>query len=89
VAKKIEGKEEPAPQVLELARFADKEVLMKRARQAGLPPREQELFRLVFGNPDRFLRNGKLNHSEAARELGVAVGTTKSLWSKIRRTLAV
>jgi hypothetical protein len=89
VVKKIEENGKPVPQVLELARFANREALMKRARQAGLPPKEQELFRLVFGDPDRFLRNGKLNHSEAARELGVAVGTTKSLWSKIKRTLAV
>jgi DNA-directed RNA polymerase specialized sigma24 family protein len=42
---------------------------------------------LVVSDPKRFLRNGKLNHNEAAQEMGVAVGTIKSLWSRTRKTL--
>ncbi len=87
VAEKIAGRSRPdSPTEVELAEFAVRERLLKRARDAGLPPREQELFGLVMREPGRFLRNGKLNHAEAARELGVAVGTTKSLWSRIKRT---
>lgn len=77
---------QPECGVAELAAFAEREVVLKHAREVGLPPREQELFNLAMRDPGRFFRNGKLNHSEAARELGVAVGTTKSLWSRIRRT---
>ena len=67
---------------------AEREALLRRAREAGLPPREYELFRLVMGDQRRFLRNGKLNHREAAQEMHVAVGTIKSLWSRIKKTLA-
>jgi DNA-directed RNA polymerase specialized sigma24 family protein len=42
---------------------------------------------LVVGDTERFFRNGKLDPAEAARELGLAVGTIKSLWSRIRKTL--
>jgi DNA-directed RNA polymerase specialized sigma24 family protein len=72
---------------VKLAMFAEREAWIKRARSAGLTPREHELFRLVVSDPTRFLRNGKLNHKEAAREMGVAVGTIKSLWSRTRKTL--
>lgn len=71
----------------ELAAFADREAALKQAREAGLPPREYELFGLVVSDPKRFLKNGKLNHNEAAQEMGVAVGTIKSLWSRTRKTL--
>jgi hypothetical protein len=71
----------------ELATFAEREAALKQAREAGLPPREYELFGLVVSDPKRFLRNGKLNHNEAAQEMGVAVGTIKSLWSRTRKTL--
>jgi hypothetical protein len=86
--KKIERRQPSRAQELELAILAHRDALLKRGRDARLPPREYELFRLALGNPDRFLPYGKLDHSEAARELGVAVGTTKSLWSRIRKTLA-
>jgi hypothetical protein len=73
---------------VELATFAEREAILKQARAAGLTPREHELFGLVVSDPKRFLRrNGKLNHSEAAREMGVARGTIKSLWSRARKTL--
>jgi DNA-directed RNA polymerase specialized sigma24 family protein len=34
------------------------------------------------------LKNGKLNHSEAAHAMGVAVGTTKSLWSRTKKKIS-
>jgi hypothetical protein len=80
----------PTSEAHELAGFADREEnlrLLKRGREVGLPPREYELFGLVVSDPKRFLRDGKLNHNEAAREMGVAVGTIKSLWSRTRKTL--
>lgn len=88
VARKLEkGMSLQQEETAQLAAFAEREALLKKAREAGLTPREHELFRLVMRNPERFLKNGKLNQSEAARELGVAVGTTKSLWSRIKKTL--
>lgn len=89
VVKGITGRSrEESPTEAELATFAEREALLKRAREAGLTPREHELFALVVGDPKRFLRNNRLNHKEAAAEMGVAVGTTKSLWSRIRKALA-
>lgn len=75
-------------EVADLAAFANREQMLKRGREAGLPPREYELFCLVMGDTERFLRNGRLNHGEAAREMGLAVGTIKSLWSRVRKTFA-
>ena len=47
---------------------------------------------MVVREPERYLRylgeNLKLNHAEAAKEMGVAIGTVKSLWSRIKKTLA-
>jgi hypothetical protein len=72
----------------ELADFANREELLRIAKSKGLPPREYELFALVVGNSRRFLRSDRtLKHREAAEELGVAVGTVKSMWSRIKRTL--
>jgi DNA-binding CsgD family transcriptional regulator len=88
VAKKLVWRYKPSPQEIELATFAEREALLKWGRETGLPPREYELLRLVMGNPKRFFRNDKLNHREVAREMDLAVGTIKSLWSRIRKTLA-
>jgi hypothetical protein len=87
-AKNIEQRDKPQAVEFELPTPATREALLKRGREAGLPPREYELFALVMGDPERFLRNGKLNHREAAQEMDVAVGTIKSLWSRIKKTLA-
>jgi DNA-directed RNA polymerase specialized sigma24 family protein len=79
------------PEEIELAAFAAEDQLqrtLKQIREAGLPPRERELFELVAGDPERFLRYGKLNHSEAARAMGVSKGSIKSWWWRIRQTLA-
>ncbi len=82
------GRTTPVQEAAELAAFAERELLLKNAREAGLTPREQELFRLVLGDPKRFFRSSKLNAAEAAREMGVATGTVKSLWARIKKTLA-
>jgi hypothetical protein len=73
-------------EVANLAAFANRELTLKLGREAGLPPREYELFCLVTGDAERFFRNGRLDHSEAAREMDLAVGTIKSLWSRVRKT---
>jgi len=86
VARRLE-KRDPRSDVKELAAFADREKLLKRAKDAGLTPKEYQLFALVAGDPGRFLKNGKLNHSEAAHAMGVAVGTTKSLWSRTKKKI--
>ena len=86
-AKNIEQRHKPHAVEIDLAAFAEREALLKRGREAGLPPREYELFALVMGDPERFLRNGKLNHREAAEEMDLAVGTVKSFWSRIKKTL--
>lgn len=73
---------------VELAAWADREKLLRRGREAGLTPREYELFELFIRDPERYMRNGKLKHAEAAKKLGVATGTVKALWSRVRKTLA-
>jgi len=85
--RRIERDENVVPPEAELAAFSELEALRKQAREAGLTPRQHELFGLVVSDPGRFFRNGKLNHNEAAREMGVAVGTIKSLWSRTRDAL--
>jgi DNA-binding CsgD family transcriptional regulator len=62
-----------------LAAFADREALLKRGRDAGLPPREYELYKFFVDNP------GATN-VEAAQRLGVALGTVKSLKHRITNT---
>jgi hypothetical protein len=63
----------------ELAAFAEREALLKKGRDARLPPREYELFRFFVDNP------GATN-AEAAQALGVAVGTVKSMRHRIKNT---
>jgi hypothetical protein len=87
-AKKLERHHKPPLQEIELANFFEREALLKRGRETGLPPREYELLRLVMRDPKRFFRNDKLDHREVAREMDLAVGTIKSLWSRIRKALA-
>jgi hypothetical protein len=97
VARRLEKRDAP-PGANELATFIERErekrlkKLLKWAKElgkdAGLTPREYQLFALVMGDPERFLsRNDKLNHSKAAQAMGVAVGTTKSLWSRTKKKI--
>jgi DNA-binding CsgD family transcriptional regulator len=83
-ARRLE-KAHPQPNVQdrqELATFAAREAALKKSRLAGLTPREHELFKF-------FLENPGAKNAEAARELGVAEGTVRSLKSRIKRTLDV
>lgn len=81
VAKKIERRLRPeTPTEIELATFADREVLMARARDAGLTPREHDLFRFL-------VENHPATNADAARALGIAVGTVKSLRARIKKSL--
>ena len=66
-------------EVTELAGFAERDKLLKRGRDAGLPPREYELYKFFISNP------GATN-PQAARTLGVSVGTVKSLRHRIKNT---
>lgn len=75
----VHDKELPALET-ELATFAERERLLRRGRDVGLPPKEYKLFRYLVANP-------KATNAEAARELGVAVGTVKSLKARIKKTL--
>jgi DNA-directed RNA polymerase specialized sigma24 family protein len=81
VARRLGKQDSKPPLEVELAAFADREKLLKQAKDAGLPPREYELYKLrVVENPGMSLR-------EAAQRMGIAEGTAKSLWSRIKRTL--
>jgi DNA-directed RNA polymerase specialized sigma24 family protein len=80
-ARRLGKRDSKPPLEVELAAFVDREKLLKQAKAAGLPPREYELFKLrVVENPGMSLR-------EAAQRMGIAEGTAKSLWSRIKRTL--
>ena len=81
VARRLGKRDSKPPLEVELATFAEHEKLLKQAKDAGLPPREYELYKLrVVENPGMSLR-------EAAQRMGIAEGTAKSLWSRIKRTL--
>ena len=62
-----------------LAGFAERERTHKAGRDAGLPPREYELFTFFVDNPDA-------TNPQAAQALGVAVGTIKSMRYRIKNT---
>ncbi len=84
VTKKIGARNETPPkkaEMLELARFADRETLLKRGRDVGLPPREYELYKL-------FVENTNIKYCEAAAKLGISVGAVGKMKSNINKTLA-
>ena len=56
--------------VLDLDRFAERERALRAGREAGLPPREYELFTYFVDNPSA-------TNPQTAQALGVAVGTIK------------
>jgi DNA-binding CsgD family transcriptional regulator len=82
VLKKIEQPQTPHVEEGELAMFthAEREALLKRGRDAGLPPSEYELLKLLAANP-------KIPNREAADKLGKSVGTVKKLKHNIKKTL--
>jgi DNA-binding CsgD family transcriptional regulator len=82
VLKKIEQPQTPRVEEAEQAKFAhaEREALLKRGRDAGLPPSEYELLKLLAANP-------KIGNLEAADRLGKSVGTVKKLKHNIKKTL--
>jgi DNA-binding CsgD family transcriptional regulator len=74
-----EGKPADRPE-LELAQFADKEEMLKRAQDAGLPPREMEVFKFFVENP------GSKNR-EAADKLRMSVDQVKQHKHRMKKTL--
>jgi DNA-binding CsgD family transcriptional regulator len=68
-----------AGELAELAKFANREINLKRGRDAGLPPREYELYKF-------FVDNLGSTNVQAAQTLGIAVGTVKSLKHRIKNT---
>jgi len=73
-------------ELLLLAEFAEREVLLKRAlewgRQAGLTPREFEVYKL-------FLENPNIKYREAAHKLGMSTSQVGVLKHRIKHTLRV
>jgi DNA-binding CsgD family transcriptional regulator len=71
-------------ELLLLAEFAEREVLLKRAlewgRQAGLTPREFEVYKL-------FLENPNIKYREAAHKLGMSTSQVGVLKHRIKHTL--
>jgi DNA-binding CsgD family transcriptional regulator len=86
VVKKIEQRLKtetvPVAEEDELAAFAAREKLLKRGRDSGLPPREYELLKLFVENPN-------MSYREAAKRLGITVGTVGALKSRINKTLNI
>lgn len=78
--KKIEQGVTSAAEETELATFANREALLQKARDAGLTPREYELFEFFIENPTA-------RNADAARALGVAEGTVKSLKNRIKNRI--
>jgi DNA-binding CsgD family transcriptional regulator len=73
----------PSPtEETELATFAVREALLKRGREAGLPPREYELLKLLVEKP-------KISSREAGQRLGLSAGAVRTLKVRINRTLGV
>ncbi len=80
IARRLE-KKIASPQEIELAAFADKEKLLKRARDAGLTAREHEVFKLFTENPG-------IKYREVADKLGISVGAVGKIKSRIKQALA-
>lgn len=81
--KKIEGRDRQGPSVeTELAAFAEREALLRKARDPNLTPRENELVRF-------FIENLSATNADAARALGIKEGTVKSLKARIKKHRSV
>ena len=76
-----QGAKDRTPSVHELAEFADHETLIKLGRDAGLPPQEFELYKLLIANPNR-------KNKEYGAQLGISANHVGVLKSRIKRTLS-
>jgi hypothetical protein len=74
------GVKDKTPYARELAEFADREALLKRGRDAGLPPQEFELFKLLITRPG-------LKNKEYGTQLGITANHVGVLKSRIKKTL--
>ena len=83
-AKKVEQRHKPPAVETELPMFAqrEREAVLKRGREAGLPPREYELLKLLVEKPN-------ISSREAGEALGITPGAVRALKSKIYRTPGV
>jgi len=79
-----DSRQQPKSPEHELARFAEREreALLRRGKEIGLPPREYQYLKLWAQNP-------RISYSEAARELKIAKGTAKKLKHNIMKSLGV
>jgi DNA-binding CsgD family transcriptional regulator len=77
-----EGGEERKSVEHEFATFVERErdALLRRGRDVGLPPREYKYLKLLAENP-------RISYGEAARELGISKGAAKKLKHNIMKTL--
>ena len=80
IARRLEKKIVP-PQEVELVAFADKEKLLKRAKDVGLTAREHEVFKLFTENPG-------IKYREVANKLGISVSAVGKIKSRIKKALA-
>jgi DNA-binding CsgD family transcriptional regulator len=70
----------PSSTAVELAAFAEREKYLRLGKEAGLTPREFEVFGLLYEHP-------QMKNREVAAKLGVSVGTVGTLKSRIKRAL--
>jgi DNA-binding CsgD family transcriptional regulator len=83
VARRLEKRSAPPePDLRDSAEFAERETLLKRGKDAGLPPREYELLKLLVEKP-------KMSSREAGQRLGIFPGAVRALKSRIKNTLDV
>jgi DNA-binding CsgD family transcriptional regulator len=74
------GKTDAPSELQELAEFANREILLKRAKAARLSPQELDLFQLCIDKP-------KLTYREIAAELGVSVSQVGVIKHRIKNKL--
>jgi|SRR5215216_1112981 len=75
-----QGAKDKTPYERELAEFIDREVLLKRGRDAGLTPQEFELYKALIDNPG-------LKNKEYGAQLGITANHVGVLKSRIKKTL--
>ena len=82
VARRLEKRDSQPPAEEELAGFASREELLKLARDAGLPPQEFELYKLLITEPG-------LKYREYGARLGISANHVGVLKTRIKNTLRV
>ncbi len=75
-----QGENDKMPYERQLAQFADREALLKRGRDAGLPPQEFELYKLLITKPG-------LKNKEYGAQLEISANHVGVLKSRIKKSL--